>query len=156
MQAWQQYQRLKFEFKERSLPLDGSYTPPAPPSGYPSRVTATKTENGLYRSTSVPALQSDVNDHGAPRALGASGGGGKKPLARGMSGALNKPRVQSSADLRRHESTNVLLGSSGAAAPGWARASSPSIDLGNSPVSRKTNKKKNLEMLSFFFFFSVY
>ncbi len=120
MLAWQQYQRLKFEFKERGLPLDGSYKPPVPAGGFPPRAVqkAAASESGLYRSTSVPVLNSDAG----PRSVGLPKAG-QKPLQRGMSGALNKPRNGSVAP---------------APGAGWARASSPSIDMGspNSPGTR--------------------
>ncbi len=123
MLAWQQYQRLKFEFKERGLPLDGSYKPPVPPGGFPPRQVqkAAAAETGLYRSTSVPVLASDqgLRSPGLPKAA-------QKPLQRGMSGALNKPRNGSNA---------APPAGTGA---GWARASSPSIDITNSPARPKS------------------
>jgi hypothetical protein len=131
MQAWQQYQRLKFEFKERSLPLDGSYKPPVPAGGFPPRAVqkAAAESSGLYRSTSVPVLSNDVGPRspGLPKA-------GQKPLQRGMSGALNKPRNGSVAV---SPGASPVVGGAGGGG-GWARASSPSVDLTNAPGRPKS------------------
>jgi hypothetical protein len=81
MLAWQQYQRLKFEFKERSLPLDGSYQPTPPAGGWKKEGGGQK--EGLFRSTSTPVLQND------PRlSIQHNPGVKRQGLSRQMSGAL--------------------------------------------------------------------
>ena len=135
MSAWQQYQRLKFEFKERSLPLDGSYKPPTPAGGWPPRAKSSSGSSsaepgGLYRSTSVPVL---AGADGGPRNVSAPSALAQKALNRGMSGMLNKPRNGSVA-VTQSGSPSGAAAAAAAGGTGWARASSPSIDLGgNSP-----------------------
>lgn len=105
MRQWQQYQRLKFEYKERGLPLDGSYVPPEPPGGWGKPPTSPRAtgESGLHRTTSTPVLQ------GQPLPISHA----PRQLQRGMSGMLGGKRGSQA----------------------WSRAASPSVDLGQaSPV----------------------
>jgi hypothetical protein len=108
MAVWQQYQRLRFEYKERGLPLDGSYKPPVP-DGPPTRPPLTGLRNdppsGLYRSVSTPQF-----DKGAPGTPQQSrmGADRKKQLGRQTSNL-----------------SSSMSGMPSAGSQGWAWAATP-------------------------------